>query len=102
LSISFGTHLLGSTSATRVAVITNPRTNKAPIIIGLLSTGTAEFVIDPARTTCVAGLSLPRGRNCRVGIHFAPTVTGPQTDTLVVTDNASNGPHQVQLKGAGK
>jgi hypothetical protein len=99
--ISFGRHQLGTTSAARVAVITNPRVNQAPLIIGNLSIAAAQFAIDPAKTTCVSGMSLPRGHNCRIGIHFAPTATGLQTGTLVVTDNATNGPHQIRLKGSG-
>ena len=101
LTISFGRHKLGTTSAARIAVIANPLVNAAPLVIGSLSLATTQFMIDPAKTTCVSGISIPRGKSCRVGVRFIPTVAGVQTDTLVVNDNSTNGPHQIQLKGTG-
>jgi len=62
---------------------------------------TGQFQIDAAKTTCVRGVGLARGKSCRIGLQFAPTTSGRQTATLVVTDNASNGPQQVMLRGSG-
>ncbi len=106
-TISFGRHKLGTASATRLATIINPKVNKAPLTIGRLSMTTGsmtagQFLIDAARTTCVNGMSLARGKTCRIGVQFAPSATGPQTAMLVVSDNSSNGPHQVLLKGSGR
>ena len=100
-AISFGRHKLGTTSAIRMVTIVNPRVNKAPLLIDGLSMTAGQFAIDAARTTCVNGLSLARGKSCHVGLQFAPTSSGAQSTTLVVTDSSSNGPHQVVLKGTG-
>jgi hypothetical protein len=100
-TILFGRHKLGTTSAIRLVTIVNPLVNKSPLLIDGLSITTGQFVIDAARTTCVDGLSLARGKNCHVGVQFAPTSSGVQSNTLVVTDSSSNGPHQILLKGTG-
>jgi hypothetical protein len=82
-------------------VITNPMRNKSSLIIGSLSLLGSNYLIDAGTTTCTDGASMSPGHHCRVGLRFAPGVTGHLSATLTVTDTSTNGPHLVALHGTG-
>jgi hypothetical protein len=61
-----------------------------------ISAGSGDF-------TSVNGCSstLAPNTNCIVNMTYTPTVIGPETGTLVITDNASNSPQSIPLTGSG-
>ena len=80
----------------------NPSGSPAPLVIGeMRRLGAASFAIDPASTTCRAGLSLGPGRACTIGLVFAPAARGVQSGSLRLLDNARNAPQIVHFDGAG-
>ena len=100
-TLLFGRHRVGSTSAPKMVVIANPLRNKSPLIIGTLGLAHGNYVIDPGTTSCIDGASLLPGHHCRVGLRFAPGVTGHLSATLTVSDTSTNSPHLVALHGTG-
>jgi subtilase family serine protease len=101
---NFGKHVVGKTYAAKKVTLINPKKNHtvATIQSVTLQDGSV-FHIEPTTTTCVASFALFAGHNCKVGITFSPTmVGGPQTDTLIITDNSTNSPQMVPLTGIGK
>jgi hypothetical protein len=101
-TLSFGVHKLGTTSATRMVTIVNPLASKAPLVIDGLPMMAGPFLIDATKTTCSDGISLARGKSCKIGFQFAPTFDGRQTMSFGIGDNASNGPNKILLEGTGK
>jgi hypothetical protein len=45
---------------------------------------------------------LAAGSSCAVSVTFTPTVSGTQTGTLAITDNAIGSPQLVGLTGRGR
>ena len=64
--------------------------------------GRTGFSIDSAKSSCKAGGSIARGKNCRVLIDFAPTAAGAAADNLIVTGNFTNSGQRVPLLGIGR
>ena len=54
-----------------------------------------DFVIVPGSNTC--GSSVAVSAACTMQVAFAPTVGGPRSGTLTVTDNAGNSPQTLSL-----
>jgi len=69
-------------------------------IVGIASSNTADFTIDPA-TTCVTGApGLTWGGSCLYAIRFTPTTApGLKTVTYTITDNAPGSPRTFTLTG---
>ena len=84
-----------------MVVIANPLRNKSLLIIGSLSLIGSNYIIDSGTTTCTGGAGLSPGKHCRIGLRFAPGVTGRLSATLSVSDTSSNSPHLVALHGMG-
>jgi hypothetical protein len=51
-------------------------------------------------TTC--GATLAAQASCTISIQFAPLATGARSASLTITDDASNSPQSVALRGTGK
>ena len=49
--------------------------------------------------TCPA--ALPGGSSCTIAVSYKPTITGAETGTLKITDNAFTGTQSVALSGTG-
>jgi hypothetical protein len=47
------------------------------------------------------GATVVSGASCTIAVTFTPTVAGPRTGTLTVSDNASSSPQSVSLSGVG-
>jgi hypothetical protein len=99
---------VGKTTAPKSIAVLNPKRNKSAVMItgvALASqkSGTPSgFAIDLAKSSCVAGGSLARGKKCRVAITFTPMSGGAKTDSVVITGNVSNSGAPVSLEGVGK
>jgi hypothetical protein len=97
ISVSFGNQVIKTTSAAR--------------IVTLKSTGTAYLIISGFTLTganpgdfgktnnCPARLA--PGAKCTISVTFSPSILGAESATLMVNDNAANGPETVTLSGAG-
>ena len=96
--LSFGNVLLGTTSATRTAVLTNALSVPLPIIS--ISLFPASYV----RTggTCPTGAgTLAAKAQCTILVAFAPTVAGAVPGTLHVSHSANANPPSLSLSGTG-
>jgi hypothetical protein len=96
-SESFGSQLVGTTSATQAVTLQN--TGTGPLIIsGITITGASPG--DFAQTnTCGTGIAA--GTSCTFTLTFTPTATAARAATLGITDNAAGSPQTVALSGFG-
>lgn len=110
--LTFGSTVVGQTSAARVATLTNPGTNPVGLTVSSITT-TGEFVIDstymsnPLNNPCgstppYSGASLAPGTSCKIGVDFIPTAPGASSGgSLVIYSNAKNVPATTTLMGTG-
>jgi sugar lactone lactonase YvrE len=91
-SLTFGQQNVGTTSAPQSITLTN--FGSAPL--NLTISVTKDFVVS---TTC--STSLPGGSNCTISVSYAPTITGPETGTVTLSDNAFTGTQTISLSGTG-
>jgi urease beta subunit len=94
-SLSFGNQLVGTRSANQSIVVTN--SGSGTLNIGTASVG-APYAIgaDACSNSAVAP-----GSTCTIQINFAPSVTGPASGNISISDDASGSPHTVALSGTG-
>ena len=96
-SIAFGTTVPGYWSASQSVTLSNPGTGPLLITsIAVTGADAAQFVF---ANDC--GTSLTAHTNCTIHGHFQPTVSGAQTATVTITDNASGSPQSIALSGTG-
>jgi len=92
-NLIFATQLVGTTSPSQAATLTN--TGNQPITI--------SSIVAPApfsqTNNCPA--TLPVGGNCLIQVVFTPTDKGTVNGTLSVTDDAVGSPQNVALSGTG-
>jgi len=93
-TLSFGTVVVGNTSAAKTVTLTNHENVTLNFSSILTSTGFAV-----ASNTCGTGIAA--GASCSVGVTFTPTAIGAATGTLTFTDGAPNSPQAVSLTGTG-
>ncbi|HZC04095.1 MAG TPA: choice-of-anchor D domain-containing protein [Ktedonobacterales bacterium] len=99
-SLSFGTVLVGSSSATRSVTLTN--TGNTDLHISSVALGGANPGDFGVTTTCpVDGSALAPGANCALSSAFTPSTSGARVATIQVVDDASNSPQSVALSGTG-
>ena len=99
-SFTFGSQLLGTTSAAQVVTVTNSGGATLTFSGVTISTGIgtiSEFAI--AQNTCTT--SVAAGGNCTISVTFAPTGLGSQFGTLSISDDAASSPQSVSLSGTG-
>jgi len=92
-SLSFGTHLVGTTSAAIAIILTNSGTGTLTVSSIVASGNYAES------NTC--GSSVAAGAHCTISVTFHPTAAGSRTGSVKITDNASGSPQAVSLAGVG-
>ena len=91
-SLTFAAQNSGTVSPPQSIALTN--FGSAPL--NLTITVSRDFQVS---TTCPSALE--GGSNCTISVSYAPTVTGPETGALVITDNAFTGTQSVALSGTG-
>jgi hypothetical protein len=85
-------------SVTSSQVVTLTNNGGVPLQLqGMVATG--DFAILSSSNTC--GVTLAVSSACTLSIVFTPTVGGPRSGTLTVTDSSPKSPHVLQLTGAG-
>jgi hypothetical protein len=92
-SLSFSSQDVGTPSTPQPVTLTN--TGSVPLSITSLtiSSGWTQS------NNCLP--SVGPNASCTINVSFQPTVFGPQTGTLTLTDHASNSPQTVTLSGTG-
>ncbi|MDE3171412.1 MAG: choice-of-anchor D domain-containing protein, partial [Acidobacteriota bacterium] len=101
-SVTFGSTLIGATSAAQTVTLQNTGSaalNLTGISIG--GTNAADFKTATSGSTCPAtGGTVAAGAQCTVAVQFAPQSTsGSKTATLDFADNAAPSPQTVALNG---
>jgi hypothetical protein len=96
-SLSYGTVSIGESSASQQVILT--ATGGPLAISSILVTGAdaSSFVF---ANSCPA--TLASDASCIIHGHFAPTVTGALTATVVILDDAGNSPQTITLSGTGQ
>ena len=98
--LAFGNVSVGGTSTTSVVGLTNNGPTAltiSSIAIGGSSPG--DFTQDNNCPT--SPITLAAGLNCTINVAFKPTVTGPRSATLIITDTATDSPQIVNITGTG-
>ncbi len=95
--LSFGNTNVGSSATAQTATVTNTGTGTLTITsIGVTGTNAGDFT---ETNTC--GTSLGVNASCTVTVDFTPTATGSRTADITFTDNATNSPQNLTVKGTG-
>ncbi|HEY1945834.1 MAG TPA: choice-of-anchor D domain-containing protein [Bryobacteraceae bacterium] len=96
-SFSFGSQTLGVVTAKMTVTLSNTG-NGLLTISGISRSGTnaADFL-----ATSGCGSSLAAGASCAINTVFTPWVTGSESATISITDNASGSPHTIAMSGTG-
>lgn len=92
-TLSFGSEIVGSTSAAQSVTVTNTGTAAAAISAVTAGSGFAET------NTC--GSTLAAGATCTASVTFTPTATGAASANLTVSSDATNTALTVALSGTG-
>ena len=96
-ALAFGSVNVGRTSAAQTATLSN--SGNAPLTVGSLSTGSAEFALSGG--TCTAGMGIAAGGSCSINLSFTPSAAGARSANLLVTHNAAGGQSSTSLSGTG-
>ena len=80
----------------------------ASSLVGVTTTGTAALTFTSIASsgasfsqTNTCGTSLAPGGHCIITAIFAPVALGAQTGSITLTDNATNSPQTITLRGSG-
>lgn len=94
-SLSFADQNVATTSASQTVTLTN--TGTGPLAMSSISTASGDFKI--TGNTC--GTSVNTGASCTFSVAFTPTTYGARSDSVSISDSASNSPQTVSLGGNG-
>lgn len=87
-SITFGSQVVNSTSASQQVTLTNTGT-AALNITGIALAGSNATDFAGPSGTCATG-ALNAGANCTIAATFTPTASGTRSATITVTHNSNN------------
>ena len=97
--VNFGSLAIGSTSDPMTVTVTN----STPAIVNISSVTISEtgssVDFHQMSTTCAETLAV--GASCTVQVTFQPTVAGPLSASVEVTDDAPGSPQSATLSGTG-
>jgi hypothetical protein len=97
-TLSFGSVNVGQTSA-QTATLTNTGSLALDITsIQVSGTNAPDFT---ESDNCASSPQLLPNRSCTITVTYHPSVTGPGSAAVLVTDNASGSPQQISLSGNG-
>jgi FG-GAP-like repeat/Abnormal spindle-like microcephaly-assoc'd, ASPM-SPD-2-Hydin len=92
-TLKYATQLVGTSSATQTATLTNTG-NQDVAVSNIAISGAFTQTNNCPSTLGIAG-------TCQIKVTFSPAAKGNATGTLTVTDNATTSPQTVALSGAG-
>jgi hypothetical protein len=101
-SIAFPTTTQGVTATQTYTYVTN--TGNSPVnfsSLAIAGANAADFKIT-ASTGCAVGTPLGAAGACYTYVNFTPSTSGPESASLVFTDNATGSPQSVPLSGSGQ
>src|SRR5271154_4322486 len=93
--VEFGTVKQGNSKSTNVTITNTGTTQLTITSVGITGSDISDF---GQRNNCT---SLAPNRSCIVSVTFTPTMTGPRSAGLTVTDNTQAGSYTVSLMGTG-
>ncbi len=93
-SIDFGAQAVGTTSAPQRVTLTN--TGKATLSISAIAVS-GDF----GQSGCPSPGSLAEGASCELAVTFTPAAGGSRTGSILITSDAPDSPHTVNLSGTG-
>jgi len=96
-SLTFTSENVGSTSAAKIVTVKN-NLSSAINITGITITGSNASDFSNV-TTCGSALNV--GATCSISVKFKPSVGGPESATLAISDGSSPIPQVVPLAGTG-
>jgi trimeric autotransporter adhesin len=97
-SLTFNNQVVGTTSAAQSVTLTN--TGNAPLALDSISLGGANPGSFSISAGGAAGMLAP-GASQSISVVFHPTAAGPQSASLIISDNATGSPQQISLSGTG-
>ena len=107
-SLNFGAIIMPNTSAPQTVTLTN-NTNATiaftsatiPVATATPAAAATDYVV--SANTCAAGIpaGVAPANQCTVSVTFKPSVVGPETATLDLTDADSTSPQKIALSGTG-
>jgi len=92
-TLNFGNVTLGASTTAPAVTLTNNQ-NVALTNISIVASPPFSQV-----NTC--GTSIAAGAKCKITVTFSPTVLGTKSGTVTISDNASNSPQKILVKGTG-
>ena len=96
-SLTFGSTVVGTTTAVQSVTLNNTGTS-ALTISALAASG--DFALDPS-TTCSTSSPVAASGTCTIAVTFSPTAIGSRTGTVTISDNAGGGTQTITLSGSG-
>jgi hypothetical protein len=95
--LDFGNQTVGITSHPRISTLTNVGTRILTITsIAITGTNSGDFA-----QTNDCPKSVPPKSTCKIKVTFTPSDTGARSADVNISDNASNSPQLLPLKGVG-
>jgi len=98
-SLSFANQLVGTTSTAQAETVSN--TGTANLTISTVAIGGTNASDFAKRADTCSGATVTPNNTCTVSVTFTPSATGSRSASLNLTDNASNSPQMVSLRGTG-
>jgi hypothetical protein len=96
-TLSFGSQQVGVVSPPQTVILQNTGNGSLSIASIVLSGPNAGDFSD--NISC--GTSLGAGASCTISVTFTPSLVGPESAAVVITDDAAGSPQTVSLTGAG-
>ncbi|HZS56498.1 MAG TPA: choice-of-anchor D domain-containing protein, partial [Bryobacteraceae bacterium] len=94
-SLSFGSQVVGTTSAPQSTTFTNTSGQTLVIPVGISISGDFQFYATTCNTMLIPGAS------CSISVTFEPSAIGSRTGTLEIFETPGATPFTVQLTGTG-
>jgi hypothetical protein len=92
-SLNFGNVVIGTSHTTPPVTLTNNQS--------LPLTNISIVANPPFSQVNTCGTSIPAFATCSITVTYTPTVAGTQSGTVTISDNASNSPQTISVKGTG-
>jgi len=92
-SLNFGNVVIGTRRTASAVTLTN---NQSVALTNISIVANPPF---SQVNTC--GTSIASGATCSITVTYTPTVAGTQSGTVTISDNASNSPQTITVKGTG-
>jgi hypothetical protein len=93
---TFASSILGTSVSQPFAVVNSGKSVLTISNVTITGTNAADY---SQTNTCT---SLAPGAKCVITVSFKPSVLGPESAYVMITNNAVGSPHNIALVGSGK